>query len=396
VKKGLVIALAVLMILGLSGLAMAGDNVGDVIQNGNNNDAEIEQTGHNKASITQVGDQNDGNIYQNGTNFPSSGGCWYYLGAYIEQLGDKNEASIYMPTGDNATRIQQVGNQNEASQVLGSHAHKSTNWNRLGLHIKQFGNRNVADQQTISNFGCYGIQDMFAKQVGNDNFVDQLSIGGMQCLMEAYQIGNGNSSWQYQNARFSDLHLYIAGDNNLTNQYQEYTDWGASGDHDAYVDIYGNENEVRQTQIGEYDFADVDVNGNRNFVKQGQFGNSNRALVDIDGNNNGSACYACNNCYWFNTHGYTQYQNGENNYAEMDIFGSNNNACQWQDGDSNEADIDLIGNNNCVRQVQEGDSNWAKIYVNGNSNVACQYQDGGDISTITVTGYDNYACVVQN
>jgi len=397
-KKLFVITLALILVIGISGMVLAAENVGDITQTGDKNEAEIEQDGHNTAAITQSGDKNDAEIEQEGTNFDTS--SWRY-GAYIEQTGDKNEADIFMPTSANGTRIQQVGDSNIASQIIGAKIHKSTDWNRMGLHIKQFGNNNDAFQETLSSFGCYGIQDMYIEQNGDGNFVDQYSIGGMQSLMEAYQIGDGNTSTQYQDARFSNLHLYINGDNNTTDQYQEYSVWAYSGNHDAYIDITGDRNDVYQTQFGEDDFLDVDIVGNRNYVKQKQTDNEenesdlNSASVTITGDKNKSDCSECNSYKYFNTHGYTQYQEGQGNIADITVNGDNNNFCQWQDGYTNEADITISGNKNTARQVQENDDNFATVYFNGDNNLACQYQDGEDSSIINVTGSGNEATVCQ-
>src|SRR6056297_1961470 len=146
-KKLFVITLALILVIGISGMVLAAENVGDITQTGDKNEAEIEQDGHNTAAITQSGDKNDAEIEQEGTNFDTS--SWRY-GAYIEQTGDKNDALIYMTPGSNGSRIQQVGDSNNAFQILGSYQHKSTDWNRMGLHIKQFGDNNDAFQETIS------------------------------------------------------------------------------------------------------------------------------------------------------------------------------------------------------------------------------------------------------
>lgn len=404
-KKLLTIFLVGVLVLSLSGLLFAAENVADVAQTGDDNEVDIEQIGHNKAEVEQKGNKNEAAVYQEGNNFPSLLGGWYYLGAHIDQIGNRNEALINMPTSSNATRIQQRGNDNKAQQSLGSTQHKSTDFNRLGMHIKQFGDENEAYQETEASFGSYGIQDMFIKQDGDNNFVEQFSKGGMQTLMEAEQIGNDNISYQHQDARFSKLHLRIKGDNNFTDQYQEYTVWADSGDQDAYADINGDNNRARQKQVGEYGNLDLDITGNKNIVKQEQIGDENEALMRVVGNQNDLKQEQVGNLNQAllkvvgnkNTriYQYTQSQTGENNFAEADLWGHNNKFFQSQLGDNNQANMKIRGNRNFAKQVQENDNNLATIRLTGHNNTVYQYQDGNDTSLITVKGDGNYTSVNQ-
>ena len=316
--------ITLLMMLVVSSVAFAAINTSTITQTGGTNVADVTQTGTNNADVDQTGDGNSATIEQVGNNTPNLPGNWWYLGADIDQIGDGNSATMNELTSPNETRIYQFGDNNIASQTTGSNQHKTNNPDRLGLHIKQTGDGNTALQETSSGFGCFGIQGMLVDQFGNSNYADQYSKGGKGSIIEVFHVGSGNSSTQYQWARFSDAHVYIEGNDNTTNQSQTYTVWSISGDDDAYIDIFGDGNDASQTQLGEYNLADIDINGNLNIGSTSTTGDSNDAIVDIDANSNG----------------FTISQNGGNlNYALIDIDSDGNTAMINQDGMSNDAQI---------------------------------------------------------
>ena len=319
------------------------------------NAANIDQVGKNRAVIVQTGSLDWAYINQNGTNFGTNGsGDWKY-GAFIDQLGNSNIAKIMMPTSDNGTAISQAGNRNEGYQYIGAPIHKTTSLTDMGLDIEQSGgNDNWAVQVTKSSFGCYGIQGMAVEQVGNRNFSYQLSVGGAYgATMKIFQHGDDNDynvnvagtglasplalpytfynagSYltpspttktppgvikyaQYQNQMYGRAWMNVAGSRNHTAQYQEYSVWSLSGRHIADMDIVGNDNNVAQGQLGEYDVADVDITGSNDVASQSQKGDSNYAKIDTVGNSNVAGQQQTGN-----SHSSTIFQNGNGNFATV-------------------------------------------------------------------------------
>ena len=295
--------LMMMAIIAMSGLAMA--NTADITQDGPGNDATITQAGTNNAGtinqygtnladIQQTGDDNTAQIDQGASGSPVSNnhlpayaGDWW-LAAYIEQTGSVNYATTAQRRSSTYSHIKQTGDDNTATQDIDTSQSKanSTYSPRRGVQIDQVGNGNEAHQTTLASFGCFGIQNMQILQTGNDNYAQQDSIGGMSCVMEIFQEGDGNSSTQYQDARFSVAHVDILGDNNTTSQTQQYTSWGDSCDSDALIDIIGDGNTANQSQTGEFHFADIDVLGDGNFASQTQTGDSQSSTISQTGNGN--------------------------------------------------------------------------------------------------------------
>jgi hypothetical protein len=95
----------------------------------------------------------------------------------------------------------------------------------------------------------------------------------------------------------------------------------------------------------------------------------------------------------------SQIQNGNGNGAYTDVEGDFNNTTQYQDGNNNLADIDILGNGTgtptLAKQVQLGNANTAVIDITGNTNIAASYQQGGHNSTIILNGNNNKATAVQ-
>jgi len=135
-------------------------------------------------------------------------------------------------------------------------------------------------------------------------------------------------------------------------------------------------------------------------------GHGNKAFIKQDGNDNGFDSSAADNreftyeiddkthtitSPFFNTSPYTQYQNGNYNTADAVILGNFNNTSQWQEGDNNIATIEITGHRNIAKQVQLqvqlSDRNVANITIVGDDNTAYQYQNGGHTSTISIQGY---------
>lgn len=326
-------------------------NNGTVVQTGVGNGATMNQYGSNIAVIQQIGATNTADIDQgaSGANVdnshaPAYAGDWKE-GAFIHQNGAGNEAAIDVNVSRNGSQIDQLGDGNWAKQEVNSTYARTTNWDRMGVDINQTGNDNWANQKTVGSFGTYGVQGMKINQVGGDNVADQLSIGGMANVTEIEQIGNNNNNpgvsgntfdvsstglanplalaWahkpagdftQYMYQNKGVTHMYVEGNNNNTYQYQEYSVWAVSGQNDAWIDLYGNGNDVAQGQMGDLNSSDIDIDGDGNVVTSSQFGDSN--VVDID-----------------------LVSGSDNNVVGIQQTGDGHKATVFQDGNSNFAQI---------------------------------------------------------
>jgi len=303
-KRILAVVMALVFAFGLTGLALAGNvanitqvgdlNVANTTQTGDLNVANTSQYGRNVGNIDQVGKNNDATIGQGAPGSPVDNykqpgyvGDWIN-GAYIKQDGNSNSASIIERRSSTYAHIYQVGDYNFGSQDIDTYESKA-NSNFIphrGVQIDQVGDSNEAYQTTVASFGCYGIQDMQIFQQGDSNYANQYSKGGMASVMEIFQTGDLNISFQYQDGRFSRAHASMIGDNNYTDQYQEYTVWSISGQNKADIDIVGSNNIATQYQKGEYNEAHIYQNGDFNSVSQTQTGDGNYASASQFGNNN--------------------------------------------------------------------------------------------------------------
>lgn len=387
-KKLFVILVAVLF---SSGFVFAQDNT-----------ATIDQYGSNIGVVDQTGADNTGAIDQGtlatpvtNNHVPAYVGDWIH-GAFIEQIGDRNDASIFMHDGgSNGSSIYQLGDDNEGYQDIGTSHSKWTSWSLMGVDLDQLGNNNWATQKTVYSFGSAGIKKMFVIQDGNYNVADQLSIGGYGNVQNIHQKGDNNNNpgmssntydvsstsltdpltlpWahkpaglytQYANQMFGTTHMYVEGDGNNTHQYQEYTVWARSGRNDAWIDVWGDDNDVAQGQLGYMNYSDVDVTGDRNVVTTAQDGDDNIANMSVVGDDNIAA----------------KDQVGNTNNGSISITGSGNVALETQTGNGN--------------SIQHGGSFGIVITGDDNSNIAVQTGDGNSYNSIQ-TGNDNVATLTQ-
>jgi len=195
----------------------------------------------------------------------------------------------------------------------------------MGIDAEQIGDNNHATQRTISSFGSVGIKPMSVYQNGDANVADQVSVGGYGQIQRIRQIGDNNNNsttslntfdlgtttlanpltalafkftgqngiatppmTQYSNQMFGSAIMNVTGDNNNTYQFQEYSVWSLSGRNIATLDLVGDNNDVAQGQLGEYNNSDIDIagSGDGNVVSTSQLGDSNIADVDIIGSFN--------------------------------------------------------------------------------------------------------------
>jgi hypothetical protein len=313
---------ALLTVVFFAGFMMAQDN-----------DASVTQYGSNIGIVTQTGSSNNGDIIQGSlatpvTNnkVPGYSGDWIG-GAFINQLGGNNDASINMHNGgNNGSSVYQAGDDNNGYQDIGTSQSIGTSWNLMGVDLDQIGNSNWATQKTISSFGSAGVKRMYVAQTGDNNIADQLSIGGYGNDQHISQIGNNNNNpsesgntydvsattltdplalpWaykpagdytQYSNQMHGTTKMDVLGNGNNTYQYQEYTVWALSGQNDATMSVNGDNNDVAQGQLGEYNSSDIDIAGSGNVMTNSQWGDSNTATIYVNGNNNVGGIEQVNN-----------------------------------------------------------------------------------------------------
>lgn len=305
----------------LASMAMAQNNNGEIEQTGIENKATLSQFGKNTSIINQLGDKNSATVEQGDEGRPVKNidtESWRH-GAFIDQIGNNNEAEIKIWKGDgsqqsgggsNGARIEQTGNYNKAFQNISNSHVKTTNWDRMGAHIKQLGNENFAKQEVFRSFGTHGSGGIIIDQQGDANHAHQYVIGGRNNVTETYQTGNNNNytgftnsdvsdilnlSWsfkpvgenfsQFQRGENNALRLNIVGDNNITAQYQEGDVWGRSY-NSANINVEGDYNEVAQAQLGTRNEADIKVFGDSNKAGIQQVGTNNMAEIFQQGNLN--------------------------------------------------------------------------------------------------------------
>jgi hypothetical protein len=287
-----------------------------------NNEATVEQYGSNTSIVNQTGELNEATVQMGELGDPVTNkdtGSWRY-GAFIDQVGTGNEAEIKIWKGDgtygsfggssNGARIQQDGDGNQAFQDISNSQVKTTNFERMGAHIKQLGDNNFAQQEVFRSFGTHGSGGILIDQDGIGNQARQYVIGGRANVTEVFQTGNNNTytgfqsssiadmldaDWQFvpagenyaqfQRGEYSELRLNITGDDNTTAQYQEGTVWGEAYNV-ADIVIFGDENQAAQAQLGTSNTSNIDIQGDLNEAGSQQIGLGHSANILQVGNSN--------------------------------------------------------------------------------------------------------------
>jgi|GEM_PF-5412325 len=226
----------------------------------------------------------------------------------------KGDGTYQSGGNSNGARIEQNGNENKAFQDISNSQVKTTNWERMGAHIKQLGNYNFAQQEVFRSFGTHGSGGILIDQQGLENQARQYVIGGRSNVTEIFQTGNNNTytgfqssvadvlnlNWQFvpadeeytqfQRGESSEVRLNITGNDNITAQYQEGI-WGRSYNI-ANISIEGATNEAVQAQLGTYNEANIVVDGDSNKAGVQQVGDSNEAQILQTGNSNFGSIYS--------------------------------------------------------------------------------------------------------
>ena len=264
-RKFLVLALAVLVVLGMSAVGMAQNNDADVDQEGGYQSSVVTQTGNdNEADIYQFTD-NDGaqgsNVSQNGSNnmvdvsqFQTGGGGNQYNSATATQWGSDNIIiqSTNAPGyngGQNVTAWQD-GTLNEAEQYI---------------------------------YGGY-TNSLYSNQIGEENYVYQ-ELDGSHIHADVYQDGNFNEAYQYVSGlNHGSIMIDQDGESNYALQDVSGSAW--STNTTAHIFQTGDNNYGEQTINGSNNYALIDQDGNDNNAVSTQTGNNHSSDISQLGDNN--------------------------------------------------------------------------------------------------------------
>jgi len=211
-KRSLAVLLVVILVLGLSGTALAG-NIAGVYQSGDNNKVYyIEQVGDfNEAFITQEGNENEARQTQIGT--------FNYV--YTHQEGHGNKAFIEQDGNNNASKTSAADGRDFEFEIH---------------DVTYTGTSPFFDTSPYTQY-----------QNGNYNTADALIFGSL----------NNTSQWQQGDNNTATIR--ITGDDNIAKQVQR------KNLNVANITIDGNDNIAYQDQDGG-DVSTITIQGNGIFV----------------------------------------------------------------------------------------------------------------------------------
>ena len=218
-----------------------GDSSSSLTQTGDDNDAIMDCHGEDcTMSVTQLGDNNDahaetGNSYANDGNTITIYQEGDYNEAYAEANGDSNDLDSYQESDNNFSRVVVSGNYNAVKAWQGKHEDGTVDVDETG-----------------------------------DNEVYWIVNGDSNNLASYQTDDNGNGGLHIAN--------YITGDSNTV----KHTQRGA-GDHDGFIEIGGDNNDVELLQRGNSDtqFADIVLDGDGHTVDVFQRYGSHTANIDL-------------------------------------------------------------------------------------------------------------------
>lgn len=279
-KKFSAAALSLIFVLGLTGLALAG-NTSTVDQTGNDNTATVTQDGDgNVASIEQASNDSDATQDQDGNNNNAvleqvSG--WPVPGtAVINETGSQTQDGT-----DNQAELMQWSNEgfggNTGIQLQEGIANNAIAWQySIDSDVSQTqdgtGNKARIYQVGFENSATQ-------KQEGDDNWaaIDEQASSESEGGNTAYQgqFGSRNKSLIAQYGA-EGLKTAIG---NLASVTQDGDDnWAGEG--------YNNGGLFGIFQAGDYNEAEITQDGDENEASIYQYGNLNDASIDQDGNSN--------------------------------------------------------------------------------------------------------------
>lgn len=369
-------------------ISMAQNNSSSVGQTGNENQAEVLQTGmFNSGIVGQTGDKNNALIKHG--NFGGGNVQANYAQAEISQIGDINNAEVLQRGGwSGATAVSthtvsQTGDNNSAWLTTFNEGNQGA--------IKQVGDVNWAMGRQSNNGSIISID-----QNGENNYANAEQLGSPQSDASILQTGDWNRANVDQdgigNIAVSKVesgdvnHVDVNQDGNSNEATVEIGKWGKSDNNIVNLtqvgiknnlQVYANTsdyNEVNATQAGDNNYFRVQgIKGDDNTVDLNVTGNSNRGSWDI------SAAWPV----YSDGNDLDITQNGNKNFTTGKIA-----------GDANDVDINQTSSNNLVG------SDWYMedgVVIMGDQNtVGISQQTMGNSSLNSITGNGNTVSVIQN
>lgn len=340
------ILMSVCILVVAAGLAAAQSNTSTVTQSGNNDNANIQQTGSlnegtvkqtngnynnvlmtqasingasygkaTTATVNQRGSSNTSKINQDRTGGQQS----YQSTATVDQTGTNNTSVIQQTgyyQGSNSAKATQIGNNNEVYQYQ---------INDYGNNVESYQNGNYDYAKQYNAKVASGNHDYISQTGGNSQHAEQWGYGSDNQHMTALQTGTSNYSYQYQSGLKNIESVKQTGTGNHAEQRQYHGSYYYNGQyahqHTADITQIGNDNKAYQYQ--DENISDVWANS-RNTSSIYQKGSSDVSHVSqYDGLNTGNVTQIGGNLNVGNIYQYsvgnmaTISQNGSGNYGQV-------------------------------------------------------------------------------
>jgi trimeric autotransporter adhesin len=393
----------------------------NVLQDGNDNVAYIEQLGENiSTKVQQFGNENEVRInVADGVTPPSA-----FTESTFPFDGNLNRRDIYQDGERNAVALTQIGDLNEASitqigiankAVVGQVSSPTIAFNNVAT-ITQSGNENFASvtQGTEFGLGCDNCTATIT-QTGNNNGEPTLPDGTI--LTSIFQTGTDNvatitQSGNANNAKIAQGTEFGQDCDNCTATITQTGDGNGvidpiTGEPGTTIFQAGNDNRATITQAGYGNAAEISqgaVSGCENCVATiTQVGNDNGV---VNGNNIPTIVAPLTVPAGLDVVGLRVadgtriVQEGSNLDATISQTGSGNLALIEQSnltaGALVTADIIQNGQDNNAVITQNGFNNSANITQTGDTNYGFIAQVGDGLNAgITQNGNDNQAVIIQ-
>ena len=356
----------------MTGMVMAQNNEATTTQNGNGNNADVEQLGNDHESIIDQdtwGEGHDAVVNQNsgGNNFSNLIQTQRGADATVDQIGSENQSRLNQH-GPNDAEIYQEGDGNivgrysdlqlNAKQKNGTSFPNDKNF----LDVKQLGNNNKVGVYQAHHADAKFLQEgsaneAYVKQQSNPaggtlNWAD-VAQDGTENFADIYQDGEGNDAHVRHQHSSNESYQHIEGNNNYTN-----------------ANIHGDNNVTDQTQMGNgnWSYAVASYGAIQNNITSEQLGNDNYNKANVSSSYQSvSRENLINIIQDGNSNKSYNLVNGSYNEIQVLQEGSGNIAGDHVDygiiqrGDNNMADLDQLSNNNTATIHQMGNQNNANV-----------------------------------
>lgn len=381
----LTIPLAAATLLGLLPLpVLADNNLGNIVQDGDTNEASIVQTGtgnsagddnndieqhgvRNLLSLTQSGDGND---------IGRSGRGIVQTGTLSDDAAVSNSATIVQQSNGNS-----IGEL--VQSTLGTHATTGntlvvmqlTGGSNTSRSIEQVqGSADAANFADITQNGLGNWLERLSQQSGSNEGSNRVSLTF---------TGDYNGVSHGAEDRVGALRVLAAGAGSAAGAIVQDTDLSGGAGNTIELALTGSFNQYGATQIGVDNSLFQSITGIGNSFGAYQAGRHNQITsggVAGDGNDIGIR------------------QLGEANAASTVLrrASSDNEVGVGQDGDANRADVTLEGNHGIIGASQQGNGHIANIAITGDRNVVLGVQINdrltasvGDTLRVSINGSDN-------